>query len=132
MIEASPKRNIFLRFLIWHFFEQSKSLLKAFKNFLVFNFNFFSIAQLGKTLFSHWRRYKEAYGRGLDIKRYARVFTSNMISRCMGAFIRTVTIIVGLMVEFFVFIGGTIVFLAWLFLPILLLFGLYFGIRLLL
>ena len=132
MIEASPKRNIFLRFLVWHFFDESKALLKAFKNFLVFNFNFFSIAQLSKTLFSHWRRYKEAYGRGFDIKRYARVFTSNTISRCLGAFVRTITIIIGLIAELFIFVAGSIVFLTWLFLPIILFSGFYFGIRLLL
>ena len=131
MIEASPKRNIVLKLLAWHFYDAPKSILKAFKNFLVFNFNYFSIGLLAKTLFSHWRRYRESYGRGFDIKRYFGVFVGNTISRVLGAIIRTITIIIGLMVEVFILLGGIIVFLTWLFLPILLLFGLYFGLKVL-
>lgn len=129
MIEVSPKRNIFLKFLVWHYYDATKGILLAAKNFLVFNFNFFSIGLLAKTLFSHWRRYRESYGRGFDIKRYFSVFVGNMISRVLGAIVRTVVIVVGLAVEVFIFIGGIIVFLVWIFLPILLLLGLYFGLK---
>jgi len=129
MIEASPKRNMLLKVLTWHFYDAPKGILKAFKNFLLFNFNYFSIGLLAKTLFSHWRRYVESYGRGFDIKRYLGAFAGNMISRVLGAIIRTITIIIGLMVEVFILLGGLIVFLTWLFLPILLLFGLYLGLK---
>ena len=123
------KQNIFLKFLVWHFYDTPKGILKAFKNFLVFNFKFFSIGLLAKTFFSHWRRYRESYGRGLDIKRYFEAFTTNMISRILGAIVRTVVIVIGLVVEVFIFFGGIIIFLTWIFLPILLLFGLYFGLK---
>jgi len=129
MIEVSRKRNIFLQFLVWHFYEVTGGILKAFKNFLFFNFNYFSIGLLAKTLFSHWRRFRESYGRGFDIKRYFEAFVTNMISRILGAIVRTVVIIIGLVVEVFIFIGGIIVFLTWIFLPILLLLGLYFGLK---
>lgn len=129
MIKVSPKRFIILQFLVWHFWEAPKGILKAFKNFLVFNFNYFSIGLLAKTLFSHWRRYRESYGKGLNIKRYFEAFTTNMISRILGAIVRIVTILVGLTVELFILIGGVIVFLTWIFLPVLLLLGLYFGLR---
>ena len=129
MIKVSPKRFIILQFLVWHFYDAPKGILKAFKNFLVFNFNFFSIGLLFKTLFSHWRRYKESYGRGLDIKRYFSVFVGNLISRILGALVRTVTIFVGLLAGFFIFLAAIFVFLVWLFLPILLFLGLYFGLK---
>lgn len=129
MIEPSPKRNIILKLLVWHFYNAPKSILKAFKNFLVFNFNFFSIGLLFKTLFSHWRRYRESYGRGFDIKRYFSVFVGNLISRILGAMVRTAAIFIGLLVEFFIFLAAIFVFLTWLFLPILLLLGLYFGLK---
>ena len=129
MIKVSPKRFIILQFLVWHFYDAPKGILKAFKNFLVFNFNFFSIGLLFKTIFSHWRRYKESYGRGFDIKRYFSVFVGNLISRILGALVRTVTIFVGLLAGFFIFLAAIFVFLVWLFLPILLFLGLYFGLK---
>ena len=131
MIEASPKRNIILQWLVWYFGGAPKGILKAFKNFLVFNFNYFSISSLAKTLFSHWRRYIESYGRGFNPKRWASAFVGNMISRCLGAFVRTITILCGLIIELFILIGGIIVLLVWLFLPILLIFSFYFGLKLL-
>ncbi len=131
MIEASPKRNIFLQWLVWHFYEVPKGILKAFKNFLVFNFNYFSIGLLSRTLFSHWRRYREYYPRGFNIKGWLRAFSGNMISRMLGAIVRTVTILVGLVVEFLILIGGVIIILVWLCLPILIVFGFYLGLRLL-
>ena len=124
-------KNIVFQWLVWHYFESPKAILKAFKNFLIFNFNYFSIPLLAKTLFSHWRRYREFYPRGFDIKRYFQVFVGNMISRCLGAFVRIVTILIGLVVELFILMGGVIVFLVWIFLPVLLIFGLYFGLKLL-
>ena len=129
MIEASPKRNIFLKLLVWHFYDAPKGILKAFKNFLVFNFNYFSVGLLAKTLFSHWRRYREFYPRGFDIKRYFSVFVGNMISRILGALVRTVVIIIGLVIEVAIFLAGLIVFLVWLFSPILLILGFYFGLK---
>ena len=118
-----------MQLLIWHLYDAPKSILKAFKNFLVFNFNFFSVGLLFKTLFSHWRKYKESYGRGFDIKRYLSVFVGNLTSRILGAMVRTAAIFVGLLIEFFIFLAAIFVLLTWLFLPILLLLGLYFGLK---
>lgn len=129
MIKVSPRRFIIWQLLVWHFYDTPKSILKAFRNFLVFNFKFFSIGLLFKTLFSHWRRYQESYGRGFDIKRYLSVFVGNLISRILGAMVRTAAIFIGLLAEFFIFLAAIFVFLTWLFLPILLLLGLYFGLK---
>ncbi len=131
MIEASPKKIIIFKFLIWHFFEVPKNLLKVLRNFLVFNFNYFSIPLLLKTFFAHWKKYREFYGRGFDPKRYARVFASNITSRVLGAIIRFFIIIIGLVSEIFIFISGILIFLIWLVLPILLIFLFYLGIDLL-
>lgn len=129
MIKVSPRRFIIWQLLVWHFYDTPKSILEAFKNFLVFNFKFFSVGLLLKTLFSHWRRYKESYGRGLDIKRYFSVLVGNLTSRILGAMVRTAVIFIGLLVEFFIFLTAIFVLLTWLFLPILLLVGLYFGLK---
>ena len=123
--EISQKQNIFLTWLFWHFFEIPKEILKALKNYLVFLFNYFSIPILLKTLFSHWRRYRESYGKGFDLKRFFSALTFNLISRILGAIVRIITIFIWLIAEFFVLIGFLIILLFWLILPFLGIIGIY-------
>ena len=129
MIEVAKKQNILFQWLSWQFFEVPGNILKAWKNFLKFNLNYFSIPLLLKTLFSPWRRYKTSYGRGFDIGRYFEVLLSNLIFRGLGAIMRSFLIFIGLLVEIFMILGGLIIFFGWLILPILLALGLVFGFR---
>lgn len=129
MIEVAKKQNIFFQWFSWHFFEVPGSILKAWKNFLLFNLNYFSIPLLLKTLFYPWRRYKVSLGKGFDIGRYFEALFSNLIFRILGAVMRSILIFIGLLVEIFIFLGGIIVFIGWLVLPVLLLAGLLFGIK---
>ncbi len=131
MIEASPKKIIIFKWLTWHFFEVPKKILQGFWNYLVFNINYFSIPQLLKTLFSHWRRYREFYGRGFDPKKYLEAFVSNTISRILGAIIRIITIVTGLIFEFFIFLGGIFIFIIWIFLPLIIILCFFRGFKLL-
>ena len=131
MIESSPKQNIISQWLNWHYFEVSKNLLMASRNFLVFNFNYFSISLLLTTLFAHWRRYRDFYGKSFDIKRYAFTFISNMISRVLGAFIRTIVVAIGLAIEMVIFIISAIGLIVWIFFPPFLLILLISGFQLL-
>ena len=122
-------QNIVLQYLSWHFLEASKNILVAWKNFLKFGLNYFSIPLLLKSLFSHWHKYSWAYPRGFYIGKYLEVFISNLISRILGAVLRTFLIIFGILAEIFVIFAGVIVFLGWLLLPALLIVGLVFGIK---
>lgn len=131
MVNMFLQRNIFILWLYWHFVEASREILKAWKNFLLFNLNYFSIPLLLKTLFSHWRRYRWSYGRGFDIKRYLETAFSNLFSRGIGAVMRIFLIFIGLVVEIFVFLIGAVIFISWVLLPILLIVGLILGIRIL-
>ncbi|MDP3991203.1 MAG: hypothetical protein Q8P63_02830 [Candidatus Nealsonbacteria bacterium] len=124
-------RNIFLQYLEWHFFDALKGISAGWKNYLRFNLNYWSVPMLLKTLFSPWRRYHYSYGKGFNIKKYFEVFTFNVISRTLGAIMRSVLIIFGLIAEVFVFLAGALVVLFWLLLPFLLLFGFYFGFKIL-
>lgn len=124
-------QNIFFQWIFWHFFEVPLSILKAWGNFLKFNLNYFSIPLLIKTLFSPWRRYLWAYPKGFDIGKYFEVFTSNLISRILGAIMRVFLIIIGLLVEIFLIFGGLLIFFGWLVLPLFLIFGLIFGFKIL-
>lgn len=97
-----------------------------------FGLNYFSIPLLIRTFFSHWRRYRWSYGRGFDIGRYISVFFSNLISRVMGAAMRTFLILFGVFFESLIFLGGTTIFLGWFFLPALLILSLILGFKIIL
>jgi len=129
MLEAAKKQNIVIQYLIWQFFDVPGELIKAWKNFLLFNLNYFSISLLVKTFFSHWRRYKWFYGKGFDLGKYFEVFFSNLISRVLGAIVRSFLLLIGLIVEIFIVLAGLIVFVGWLIMPALLIAGLIFGFK---
>ena len=123
--------NIFFQYLEWQFYDTPRGILRAWVNCLRFNLNYWSVPLLIKSFFSHWRRYRYSYGRGFDFKRYFEVFTFNMISRTLGAILRSIFIILGLLTEILVIPAGLIVFLSWLFLPILLILGIILGFKIL-
>jgi len=129
MIEPAPKKNIAFYWFRWHFFEIPKKIIKIFWNFLVFNFHYFSITLLLKTLFSHWKKYRDFYPKGLDIKKYSYIFISNTISRLIGAIVRTTVIALGLVLEVLIFITAFIVLFSWIFLPLIIIFLFVSGIQ---
>ena len=124
--------NICFKALVWQFFDVPRAILKAWWAFLCFNLDYFSLPILFKTFFSPWRRYHYPYGRIFEIKENTQVFIFNAMSRIIGSILRTAFIILGLSVEILILVGGLIIVLAWLVLPFFLIFGLIFGIKLLL
>ena len=131
MAEVAQKQNILIAWVFWQFFEVPKNILRAWRNFLKFNLNYFSIPLLIRTLFSHWRKYRWAYPKGLAIGRRLEVAFSNLLSRVLGAIMRIILIFIGILAEIFVFFVGAIIFLGWLILPALLIWGLIFGFKIL-
>lgn len=125
------RQNIIIQYLGWQFWDVPRNILAAWRNCLRFNLNYWSVPLLLKTFFSHWRRYQYSYGRGINFKRYFEVFTFNMISRVLGAIMRSVLILLGLLTEIFVILVGAIIFLGWLFLPLFLIAGLFLGFKIL-
>ncbi|NQU82810.1 MAG: hypothetical protein HQ539_02575 [Parcubacteria group bacterium] len=117
--------------VIWHYSGALKGLLKVWRNFLVFTLHYFPVKELLKTLFAHWRRSADSYGKGLDIGRWSRAFLGNMISRGVGAVARIFIIIIGLVAEVLVFFFGLAIILIWICLPVFVVIGLFSGIGLL-
>ncbi len=127
MLNPSPKMNIFLRWLFWHFVEVPKNILLGWKNFLKFNGVYFSMGLLLKSLFSPWRADVGDYGRGFDAKRYFDTFLGNMISRVLGAVVRLVVIAIGLVMQVIIFFIGLLVLIVWICLPGIVVAG-FFGV----
>lgn len=121
------QENIIILWIQWYFLETPKGILKGWKNFLLFNLNFFSIPLLLKTLFSHWKKYYWTRQRGFSFGDYFNVLLSNLMSRFLGALIRITLIITGIILELVILIGGLIILIGWIVLPVLLIAGLIFG-----
>ena len=120
--------NILPQWIFWHFYEMPKKILKVWNNYLSFNLNYFSIPLLLKTLFYPWRKYSSSYGRGFDLGRYFEVFSLNVISRALGALVRTCLIIVGSLSQIFIIFIGVLILISWLLLPAFLVVGFLFGV----
>jgi len=119
---SAISQNIVWQYLEWHFFDQPKAILKAWKNFLLFNLNFFSVFLLLKSFFSPLHQYRWSYPRGLDIPKHLEAFFSNLISRILGAILRTVIILAGIIFEILILIFGFLIFVGWFIFPALLVF----------
>lgn len=106
-------------YIKWHFYEMPKEIQKGWFNYLKFYLNYFSVPILLKTFFTPWRRYSWSYGRGFSFSRYFETFISNMATRVIGMIMRTFLIIAGIMVDLFILIFGAGFYLAWFFLPVI-------------
>ena len=118
----NSKQNIFRYWLVWHFVEIPRDIIKIVKNLLHFVWSFFSISLLLKTLFSPWRKYYWGYGRGFCLENYLSAFSFNCISRFLGMLVRIGLIFISLIALLLVSGGGLILFLAWISSPVIIIF----------
>ncbi len=131
MIEVSPKKNLLALWIIWHYGEMTNRLFQIWKNFLRFNLEYFSVPLLISTLFCHWRNYREFYPREINLKKYFLIFSSNIISRIVGAIARFIVIIIGSVAEIIIFATGAAVLAIWLVLPFLAIFSIWISLHIL-
>jgi len=129
MIINNLKENFILNLIYWHFFEMPKNIARAFSNFLWFNLYHYSVPFNFKTLFSYWKGLKGDYGRGFDLHRYFEAFSTNIISRVLGAILRAFIIFFALILEFFIFLGFILAIFIWLILPLIIFFIFYLAFK---
>jgi len=122
---------IILVFWRWYYTEAVKDVLTAWKNFIFFAINYFSIPLLFKTLFAPWKRDATKRPRGLDLKRFFEYITFNAISRGLGFVVRFFTIIAGIVYLILTIAIGAVFFVLWLVLPFVILGLLIFAVILL-
>jgi len=126
-MESAKENNIFIEWFLWQFFEMPRFLLEVWKNYLMFASNIFSLPLLLKTFFAPWRKYNWRYPKGFDAVEFFNTFISNTFSRILGAMVRIVLIIVGILFQIFVVVTGFIIFVGWLLLPIIATAGFLFA-----
>ncbi|OHA16378.1 MAG: hypothetical protein A3H57_00665 [Candidatus Taylorbacteria bacterium RIFCSPLOWO2_02_FULL_43_11] len=113
-------------YVVWHYTMALRDLERNSSNLLWFIFHFFSVGVLLGTLFSPWKKLSK------DESSHHPTFFSNLavnvLMRVVGFFVRTITIVMGLIC----FIIGTFLFIAlfvvWLFLPFLVVISFLYGV----
>lgn len=112
--------TFFPSYFTWHYNTALRNIWGITTNFLWFFLHFFSVPILIKTFFSPWRKLSEH-----SVGFLPGVFFGNLIvntlMRLIGALVRATTLILAFITFLFVLSCGVIVFLVWIFVPILLL-----------
>jgi len=121
----------FPSYFVWHYGRAFADLLALYTTALRFTLRLFSLGTLLRTLFSPWRRMGEEYKKGFDPEAFFSSLIVNILMRLVGAFIRIIVIIFGLVTLAFVVMFGVIAFALWALAPFLVVVGILRGIALL-
>ena len=125
-MEDNNNQNIFITWLIWHFYEMPKFLLGVWKNYILFALSYFSVPFLLKSLFAPWRKYKWNYPKGFAVGEFFSTLISNAISRILGALVRIVLIVIGILFQIFVIFAGLMIVFLWIAIPFIIIAGFLF------
>ncbi len=121
------QKIIILRFWVWYYTGAVKSIINIWRNFVIFVREYYSISLLLRTLFHPWRRDITKYRQGFSFKAFFETLIFNLISRSLGFCIRSVTVVIGSISLIGVIVLGTLVLVAWLVLPVALIFLIIIG-----
>lgn len=83
-------------YLSWHYGIALRDTMRRSTVLLRAVANYFSILPLARTLLAPWHRVAEPYRRGFAVEAFLWSFTSNVISRVLGAIVRLAVIFAGL------------------------------------
>ena len=99
-----------MSYLFWYYREGIKILVSRWFGFLKSIVHYFSPLYLLLSLFAPWKRMVLVYeGTGFNLQKYIEVFTFNLISRFIGAFVRIFLLLTGLLVFLFAFVFGVFI-----------------------
>ncbi|MCL4427363.1 hypothetical protein M1534_03360 [Patescibacteria group bacterium] len=118
-------------YLVWHFYEKPRDLIRVTRLWLRALNNYFSISILLRTLFYPWHRDVSTYEKGTGISERLNAWANNLISRGIGAIARLVVVLIGAISMAAVFAVGIIVVIGWFFVPLFILLIIGIGARIL-
>ncbi|MGA1049202.1 MAG: hypothetical protein ACO3UU_14440, partial [Minisyncoccia bacterium] len=107
-------------FIKWYFFEIPIQIVKQVYKYILVISKIYSFTFLLKTLFSPWKNQSYTYPKkGFDINRILEIWTSNMVSRVVGALVRFFTILTGIVILGLTGILGGLILFIWVTYPVL-------------
>lgn len=123
--------NLGVIFINWYYGEAFRRVWKYILAFQTLNFDVFSVRVLLKTLFSPWKRDIISY-EGLTIQQRFQVWTLNLSSRLIGFMVKSMVLLVYLFSELITLAVSAIALVVWPLLPILAIYSIFFGFKLIL
>jgi hypothetical protein len=123
--------NLGAIFLKWFYWDAPRNILALVRDFLAWVWQMFSIGFFLPRIFSPWHKDVTGYGRGFDLAVWTQAFVFNAISRVVGAVLRIFFIVIGLALELLVLAAGLALFAFWLALPVVIVYLVITGVRLL-
>lgn len=116
----------------WHYTAAFREIFHLWLNFLWFTIHFFSLPQLARSWLAPWKRMTESRGSNWSFEDLASFIIINLISRLIGALLRTIIIAIGFSVLMLVVVTGFVTYLFWIIAPVVIFALLASGITLLL
>ena len=123
--------SVMHHYVFWHYTRAWVEMFVVWRNLLWFVVNFFSIPQLMRSWLSPWKRMTEGRGEKWNFEDLASYIIIGIISRIVGAIMRTVVIFLGLISLAVVLTLGVMTFVFWAAAPLVIIGFLGFGITLL-
>jgi hypothetical protein len=114
-------------YLAWHYLRAWREIWHVSRNLLWFVYNFFSLPQLARSLFSPWRRITEDRTGGFNFESIAGYLIINLISRLIGCLLRSIVIIIGSLTYLLLCLGIFCLFIFWALAPVSILVFLALG-----
>ena len=107
-------------FIKWYFFEIPVLIVKQVYKYILVISKIYSFTFLLKTFFSPWKNQSYSYpNKGFDINRILEIWTSNIVSRLVGALVRFFTILTGIVILGITGILGGLILFIWVTYPVL-------------
>jgi len=123
--------SIVHHYLFWHYTRALSEIFTILKNLIWFVGHFFSLRQLAASWFAPWKRTVEGRGEKWNLEDLAGYVIINILSRVVGAVVRTVIIFLGTVSSLVTIVGGVLVYVFWILAPVILIVLLGFGVTLL-
>ena len=114
-------------YIVWHYSRALHDYFALWENSFRFILHFFSMSLLARTFFSPFHRLRETPPRGFHPTDYVASMTVNMIMRIVGILMRFILLLAGFLGLVLVAVSGLLFFIAWIFLPVLVLALLILG-----
>lgn len=121
---------LILDFSAWYYTRAFKDMLVVWSNLMWFVVHFFSIPLLVRTLFSPWKRMTDPY-HPKSVEDFFGTLAMNMVSRLLGALVRTVIIVCGVLLLLLGVAGLFLIIVLWILMPLVFVVSVGYGIMLL-
>ncbi len=106
-------------YFVWHYTRAWREIGGVWRNYLWFVVHFFSIPQLMRSWFAPFKRVTEGRGNTWNFEDLAGFVVINILSRVIGAIVRTVLILIGLVALLVTFCVGMLIYITWILLPVI-------------